>query len=190
MPMQRRQRLGNLAWVDLEMTGLDPTTDVILQAAVVITDSDLQPLEEKSFDIWQPEDALGSMTPFVRDMHEKSGILHRVRASRQDILEAERGLLERISGWCAYPAILCGNSIAQDRRFIERQMPGVDRYLHYRMIDVSSFKVLMRMWYGEVAEFSKPESGAHEALFDVHQSIAELRFYRERFLCQATASGC
>ena len=183
-PMQRQQLPTHLAWIDLEMTGLNPDKDVILQAALVITNSSLENLEEVSFDIWQPEQSLASMSLFVRDMHEKNGLLQRSRQSRVECRDAERGLLERISGWCTFPAILCGNTIGQDRRFIDRYMPALAGYLHYRMVDVSSFKVLMQLWYGAKAEFKKPEAGAHNALFDIRQSIAELQFYRSQFLQQ------
>ena len=182
--MQRQQQPTNLAWIDLEMTGLNPDKDVILQAALVVTNSNLENLEEVSFDIWQPEQSLESMSLFVRDMHEKNGLLQRSRHSRIECRDVERGLLERISGWCTFPAILCGNTIGQDRRFIERYMPALAGYLHYRMVDVSSLKVLMQLWYGAKAEFKKPEAGAHDALFDIRQSIAELQFYKDKFLLQ------
>jgi oligoribonuclease len=172
----------NLVWIDLEMTGLDPCTDAILQAAVVITDPILTVLEEYSCDVWQPPDTLEKMSPFVRDMHTKNGLLERVAKSRIDLRAAERHLLERIAGWCDYPATLCGNSVGQDKRFLEVYMPGLARYLHYRIVDVSSLKVLMRLWYGEDAEYKKPDELEHDALFDVHQSIAELAFYRKKYL--------
>jgi oligoribonuclease len=174
----RTQTDGNLAWLDLEMTGLDPQTDVILQAALIITDRALNPLEELVCDIWQPEDALAKMTPFVRDMHEQNGLIARVRASRVDVGAAERKLLERVCGWCAFPAILCGNTIGQDKRFVERWMPGLAGYLSYRTIDVTSLKLLAKLWYGETAVFSKPALGEHDALVDIQNSIAELKFYR------------
>ncbi len=180
--MQRQQQPSNLVWIDLEMTGLNPEKDVILQAAIVITNPALETLEEACFDIWQPENCLTSVSPFVREMHEKSGLLKRSRESKVECRDAERKLLERVSGWCAFPAVLCGNSIGQDRRFIDRYMPGLAGYLHYRMVDVSSLKVLMQLWYGAKGEFKKPESGAHDALFDIHQSIEELKFYRSNFL--------
>jgi oligoribonuclease len=180
--MQRTQQPSNLAWIDLEMTGLDAEKDVILQAALIVTNRELETLEEVSFDIWQPEVNLSTMSPFVRDMHDNNGLLKRSKESRLECREVERRFLERISGWCAFPAMLCGNSIGQDRRFINRYMPGLAGYLHYRMVDVSSFKVMMQLWYGSTGEFKKPEAGAHDALFDVRQSIEELKFYRSRFL--------
>ena len=175
---QRRQAEGNLAWLDLEMTGLDPQADVILQAALIITDSQLTPLEEFVCDVWQPPSALERMTPFVRNMHEKNGLLARVAASRFDIGFLEKLLLERVSGWCAYPAVLCGNSIGHDKRFVERWMPGLAGYLSYRTVDVSSLKILTKLWYGDAAAYSKPTTQEHDALFDIHQSIAELSHYK------------
>jgi len=180
--MQRTQQPTNLAWIDLEMTGLDPEQDVILQAALIVTNPQLEALEEVSFDVWQPEACLSTMSPFVRDMHEKNGLLKRSKESRFECREVERRFLERISGWCAFPAMLCGNTIGQDRRFINKYMPGLAGYLHYRMVDVSSLKVLVNLWYGNAGEYKKPEAGAHDALFDVRQSIEELKFYRSRFL--------
>jgi oligoribonuclease len=174
----RRQSEGNLAWLDLEMTGLDPSADVILQAAVIITSPGLEPLEQFSCDVWQPDSALQRMTPFVRQMHEKNGLLSRVAASRVDIGFLEKLLLERISGWCPYPALLCGNSIGHDKRFVERWMPGLAGYLSYRTVDVSSLKILVKQWYGDGAAYSKPTTREHDALFDIQQSIAELSHYR------------
>jgi oligoribonuclease len=175
----RTQKDGNLAWLDLEMTGLDAQNDVILQAALIITNSDLVPLEEFVCDIWQPEDALARMTPFVRDMHENTGLTPRVRKSKLDLGAAERKLMERVTGWCAYGAILCGNSIGQDKRFVDRWLPGLSGYLSYRTVDVTSIKILAKIWYGEAGVFPKPTQGEHDALVDIKNSIAELSFYRQ-----------
>jgi oligoribonuclease len=180
--VQRTPTQANLAWVDLEMTGLDPERDAILQAALIVTTADLEPLEEYCVDVWQPDAVLARMGPFVREMHEKTGLAQRVSASKVELRDAERALLERVSGWCTYPAMLCGNTIGQDRRFIDRYMPALAGYLHYRMIDVSTLKTLARLWYGEPAVFQKPEEGAHDALFDIQQSILELAFYRRSLL--------
>lgn len=174
----RTQQEGNLVWLDLEMTGLDPQRDVILQAALIVTTKDLTPLEEYACDIWQPEEELKKMTPFVRDMHEKNGLIERVRGSKLELQSAEKRLLERVAGWCPYPAVLCGNSVGQDKRFVERYMPGLAGYLSYRIVDVSSVKLLARAWYGEIATFQKPEEGEHDALVDIRNSIAELSHYR------------
>jgi oligoribonuclease len=174
----RTQKEGNLAWLDLEMTGLDAQHDVILQAALIITDSALQPLEEFVCDIWQPDEALARMVPFVRDMHETTGLTARVRASKIDLGAAERKLMDRVTGWCAFGAILCGNSIGQDKRFVDRWLPGLSGYLSYRTVDVTSIKILAKLWYGEAATFSKPTQGEHDALVDIKNSISELSHYR------------
>jgi len=174
----RIQKEGNLAWLDLEMTGLDAQSDVILQAALIITTADLKPLEEFVCDIWQPDEALGRMTPFVRDMHLTTGLSERVRSSKLDLGAAERKLMERVTGWCPYGAILCGNSIGQDKRFVDRWLPGLSGYLSYRTVDVTSIKILAKLWYGEAGVFSKPTLGEHDALVDIKNSIAELSHYR------------
>jgi oligoribonuclease len=174
----RRQAEGNLVWLDLEMTGLDPQADVILQAAMIITNADLEPLDELVYDVWQPPSALERMTPYVRQMHEKNGLLARVAASGTDIGFLEKVLLEHVATWCTYPAVLCGNSIGHDKRFVERAMPGLAGYLSYRTVDVSSLKILAKRWYGDAAGYAKPTTQEHDALFDIRQSIAELSHYR------------
>ena len=174
----RTQSATNLAWLDLEMTGLDPQTDVILQAALIVTDAQLNVLEEFVCDIWQPDEHLARMVPFVKDMHETTGLSERVRKSKIDLLVAERKLLERVAGWCTYPAVLCGNTIGQDKRFVDQWMPGLSGYLSYRTIDVTSIKLIARAWYGEQAIYEKPVKGEHDALVDIKNSIAELSHYR------------
>lgn len=178
-PPQRQQSPTNLVWLDLEMTGLDARVDAILQAAVIITSAELAPLEQFSCDIWQPEATLARMTPFVRDMHEKTGLLARVRQSKTELRRAEQQMLEMVSGWCPYGAVLCGNSIWQDRRFVDQYLPGLAGYLTYRMIDVSSVKLLAKTWFGPTAVYTKPPEGEHDALVDVRNSIAELAHYRK-----------
>jgi oligoribonuclease len=170
---------NNLVWIDLEMTGLNAATDVILQAALVITTGDLEPLAEVVMDIKQPEEALAGMSPFVRDMHTRTGLIERVRNTTIDLAHAESVLADRIVAWCPPPATLCGNSVWNDRRFIARYMPRLDQTLHYRIVDVSSLKVLAQRWFGASAVFNKPAAGEHDALVDVHNSIAELRHYRK-----------
>lgn len=174
----RQQSSSNLAWLDMEMTGLDPQEDVILQAALIITDAQLNVLEEYVCDVWQPDALLARMVPFVKEMHETTGLTERVRKSRVDLLVAERKLLERVAGWCTYPAVLCGNTIGQDKRFVDQWMPGLSGYLSYRTIDVTSLKLLARAWYGEEAVYDKPVKGEHDALVDIRNSIAELAHYR------------
>jgi oligoribonuclease len=146
----------NLVWIDLEMTGLDANVDVILQAALVVTSSDLEPLAEAAADIQQPDDALARMTPFVREMHTRTGLIERVRSSQTTLADAERVLVEVVSRFAVAPAVLCGNSVWADRRFISRYMPALDSLLHYRIIDVSSIKELALRWYGPSAVFEKP----------------------------------
>lgn len=176
---KRTQDRTNLVWIDLEMTGLDPRTNVILQAALIVTDAELNPLESYCVDIWQPEAELDKMVPFVRNMHEKNGLIERVRASTVELGHAEQELLARISGWCPYRPVLCGNTIGSDRKFLDAYMPAVGGYLHYRMVDVSSLKVLAGLWYPD-AQYDKPREAQHDALFDIEQSIAELSHYRKK----------
>jgi oligoribonuclease len=176
---RRKQAATNLCWLDLEMTGLDEQNDAIIQAALIVTNAELEPLEEFVCDIWQPEAALAKMTPFVREMHEKTGLLERVRKSTIDLGAAEKAMIERVTGWCTYPATLCGSSIGYDKRFVDRWMPGLSGYLSYRTIDVSSLKLLARLWYGDSAAFQKQTEGEHDALFDIRQSLTELGFYRK-----------
>jgi len=179
----RKQTPGALAWIDLEMTGLDPQRDAILQAAVIVTDAELKPLESYVCDVWQPPGALDAMVPFVRAMHEKNGLLDRLAVSEVDVARAEQELLVRVAGWCPYPATICGNSIGSDKGFIERWMPGLAGYLHYRVLDVSSLKLLAKMW-NPSARFAKPTTREHDALFDIENSIAELAHYRKHLLKQ------
>lgn len=169
---------SNIAFLDLEMTGLSPERDVIIQAALIITNKELEPLDEYVCDIWQPEEALAVMSPFVRDMHDKNGLIDRVRASRIDLREAERQLLTRISALCPHPAVLAGNSVWVDRMFLQKYMPAVTGFLHYRMIDVTSVRLLVDRWVGASGTFNKPSAGEHDALVDTRNCIAELRHYR------------
>jgi oligoribonuclease len=168
----------NLVFIDLEMTGLDTQIDVILQAALIITTKDLDPLDEVAVDIHQPDQALALMSPFVREMHTRTGLIERVRRAELDLPGAERILLGRIAALCPPPATLCGNSVWSDRRFIERYMPELDRHLHYRIVDVSSLKILADRWYGDAAVFPRSAAGEHDALVDIRNSVAELRHYR------------
>jgi len=167
-------------WMDLEMTGLDVERCVILQIATVITDASLREVESLDIVVQQPEEAFEQMIPFVRQMHTKNGLLERVRASRRSLAEAEARTLQLISRYVRQDeGILVGNSIWMDRLFLRRHMPRLETYLHHRQIDVSSLKVLCQTWYGERGTAPDKES-QHTALEDVRDSIAELRFYRER----------
>lgn len=167
-----------LVWIDLEMTGLDPDRHVILQAALVVTTSELEELDHLAIDIFQPEPALAGMSPLVSEMHAATGLVERVRRSTVDLAQAEAALMARVRKWCSGPATLCGNSIWSDRLFLSRYMPGLTALLHYRMVDVSSLKVLAGRWYGQEAVFPKPTAGQHDALVDARNSIAELAHYR------------
>ncbi len=170
---------AHLAWVDLEMTGLDVETDVILQAAVIVTDAELNVLEELAVDVWQPESALERMTPFVRDMHEKNGLLARVRKSRVDVRKAQESLLGVVARHCSYPATLCGNSIWQDKKFLDKYMPALAGYTHYRLLDVSAIKTVVLRYYPQDLHFKKSSAGEHDALTDIRNSIAEFRHYQK-----------
>ncbi len=166
-------------WLDLEMTGLDDKSCVILQMAVIITDGSLNELAMLEQTIWQPESALETMTPFVRKMHTDNGLLAAVRASQVGVAEAEQRALEVLTQHVPYrKGVLAGNSIWQDRRFLLRHMPSFEQYLHYRQIDVSTIKVLSRAWYGAKGE-APGKASDHTALGDIRASIAELRWYQE-----------
>ena len=182
MSEQRSERRERLIWTDLEMTGLDPRVDSIVQIAVVVTELDsFEELEVFEMPIWQPESRLEVMSPFVRNMHESSGLLAKIRASKSSLLDAERKALEIVARWCnPQQGILAGNTIWQDRRFLASAMPVLEGFLHFRQVDVTSFKILARSWIGERATF--PKAKAHTALEDVRASMAELRFYKEKFL--------
>lgn len=172
----------NLVWIDLEMTGLDPTYDVIIQAALVVTNSELETRASVVLDIWQPQVALDRMTPFVRDMHERTGLLGRIAESRVDVRDAERQLLACVARHCAYPATLCGNTVGMDKRFLEQYMPALAGFLHYRILDVSSLKIIAQRYYGADVQFRKPAGREHDALFDIENSIAEFAHYRQHLL--------
>ena len=173
--------VANLVWIDLEMTGLDPEADAIIEMATIITDSDLNVMAEGPvLAIWQPEVLLAGMDEWNQTHHSASGLVDRVRQSEVRTVEAEAQTLAFVEKYVERgTAPLCGNTIWQDRRFVERYMPGLARYLHYRMIDVSSLKALAQRWYGDSAVFNKPREGAHDALVDIQNSIAELKHYRD-----------
>ncbi|MBX3700061.1 MAG: oligoribonuclease [Dokdonella sp.] len=180
---------GNLIWIDLEMTGLDPDADSILEIATVVTDRDLNVLAEgPEFAIVHPLARLEAMDDWNRNQHSKSGLWQRVLDSTVDIASAEARTVAFLHDWVAAgKSPMCGNSICQDRRFLYRLMPRLERYFHYRNLDVSTIKELARRWAPEVARGFSKES-AHTALSDVRDSIAELRYYRP-FLGRIGAAG-
>jgi oligoribonuclease len=170
-----------LVWIDCEMTGLDPQVDVLVEIAVVVTDSELTLLDD-GLDILIATDPakLEGMEDVVRDMHTSSGLLEALATATTTVEEAEQQVLDYVQRWVPdrRKAPLCGNSIATDRTFITRYMPKLDDHLHYRMIDVSSIKELARRWYPR-AYFNAPaKNGGHRAFADIVDSITELRYYR------------
>ncbi len=168
-------------WVDLEMTGLDVESCAILEMAVIITRKDLEPLAELERVVWQPDEVLARMEPYVREMHTSNGLLDRVRTSRHSLRDVESEAVALVAQHCAFrEGILAGNSVHADRRFLARYMPTFERFLHYRQVDVSTLKVLTRAWFPGVAAFEK-EGKDHTALADIRASIAELRHYRQTF---------
>jgi oligoribonuclease len=173
---------GALVWVDCEMTGLDLTKDVMIEIAALVTDGDLNVLGEGvDLVIHAPDELLDAMLPVVAEMHASSGLTDEVRASVVTIAQAQAQVLDYIRAFAPQPgtAPLCGNSIGTDRGFIARDMPELDSFLHYRMIDVSSVKELARRWYPRVY-FGQPAKGlAHRALADIRESIRELAYYRQ-----------
>jgi oligoribonuclease len=170
-----------LVWIDCEMTGLDLSKDALVEIAVLVTDSELNILDDGVDVVIHAEDAvLDTMPDVVRDMHANSGLTTLVRASTVTVAEAEAQVLDYVRKHIPDPrtAPLCGNSIATDRGFIARDMPALDGHLHYRMIDVSSIKELCRRWYPRIY-YAQPDKGlAHRALADITESIRELAYYR------------
>ena len=178
-PKVRNKSQKYVLWVDLEMTGLDPDTDSILEIATVVTDKDLNPLAEgPEFALRHPLERLEAMDDWNRNQHRKSGLWQRVLDSEVDIATAEALTVEFLAQWVPVgKSPMCGNSICQDRRFLHRLMPRLERYFHYRNLDVSTIKELARRWAPEVSRGFSKES-AHTALSDVRDSIAELAYYR------------
>ena len=171
----------NLIWIDLEMTGLSPDSDLIIEIATVVTTAQLAVVAEGPvIAIHQEEAALARMDDWNRHHHGASGLLARVRASGAASADAERQTLDFLAQHVpAGASPMCGNSICQDRRFLARYMPALERHFHYRNLDVSTLKELARRWYPGVAGALVKQS-AHQARADILESIAELRFYRER----------
>jgi oligoribonuclease len=186
-----RKPEDRLVWIDLEMTGLDVERHVIVEIACLVTDSELE-LVDDGIDIvvHQDAEAMSAMDDFVRKMHTKSGLLPQIEASTVDLATAGARVLEYVKGHVpdTGQAPLCGNSIGVDRRFLDRGLPELDQYLHYRSIDVSSLKELCRRWYPEIYRGRPSKKETHRALDDIRESVAELRYYRETMLKPAEAA--
>ena len=177
------QDQNNLVWLDMEMTGLDPDKDRIIEIAIVVTDSQLKALAEAPVAVVHQADAvLDAMDDWNRSTHSRSGLIDKVKASRLSEASAEDQLIAFLAQHVpAKTSPMCGNSICQDRRFLARHMPRLEAYFHYRNLDVSTLKELAKRWKPEVAK-GLSKQGKHEALADIYESIEELKYYREHLL--------
>jgi oligoribonuclease len=174
---------GNLIWIDMEMSGLSPDNDRVLELAIVITDGQLNVVAEGPVKVvHQADDVFERMDSWNKSTHKKSGLIDRVKAATGDEAQVEAELIAFLSQHVlANTSPMCGNSICQDRRFLARHMPKLEAFFHYRNLDVSTLKELARRWKpGIMAGFAK--HGKHEALADIHESIEELKYYKEKFL--------
>jgi oligoribonuclease len=176
------------------MTGLDPATDVIVEVATLVTDDELEIVAEgPDLVIHQPDELLETMDPIVVEMHTRSGLLEAIRASPISLADAGAATLDFIRRHVPEPRSvpLCGNSIGTDRRFLATYLPEIEAHLHYRSIDVSSVKELVRRWYPKIAQGRPQKVGQHRALDDIRESIEELRYYRDRVFVprESIASG-
>jgi oligoribonuclease len=180
----------NLIWIDLEMTGLIPERNRIIEIATIVTDSNLEIVAEgPMIAVHQPDEALAAMDEWNTRQHGQSGLTQRVRDSRIGEAEAERQTLEFLARWVpAGKSPMCGNSICQDRRFLARWMPALEKHFHYRHLDVSTVKELCLRWAPDLAKGFSKES-THLALADIRDSIAELKYYRDNFLKLPMASA-
>ena len=174
---------ANLVWIDMEMSGLDPERDRVLEIAVLVTDGELNVIAEgPNLVVHQSEEVLAGMDEWNTTHHGASGLIDRVRASTIDDSVAESAVLGFVQEHCApRTAPLCGNSVHQDRRFLVRYMPALEAYLHYRIVDVSTIKELGSRWYPAAYERRPPKRAQHRAMDDIRESLEELRYYREAF---------
>ena len=174
---------NNLAWLDLEMTGLDPDGDRIIEIAIVVTDAQLQTVAEGPvLAVHQPDPVLDAMDAWNKSTHGRSGLVDRVRESKLSEADAEARMLAFLAEHVpAKASPMCGNSICQDRRFLARWMPKLEAHFHYRNLDVSTLKELARRWRPDLAK-GLVKQGKHEALADIYESIDELKYYRDSFL--------
>lgn len=172
-----------LIWIDMEMSGLNPETDRVLEVAIVITDAQLNTVAESpALVVHQPDSVLDAMDNWNKSTHKKSGLIDRVKASTMSDADVEDRMVEFLARYVpAGVSPICGNSVHQDRRFLVKYMPKLDAYFHYRLIDVSTLKELTRRWKPEVLT-GMVKHGKHEALADIHESIEELRYYRAQIM--------
>jgi len=174
---------GNLIWIDLEMTGLEPDKDVIIEIATLVTDADLNTLAEGPIiAVHQSDEILSGMDEWNTRQHGQSGLVDRVKASDTDTAAAEQKTIDFLTQWVpAGKSPICGNSICQDRRFLANYMPTLEAYFHYRNLDVSSLKILAQQWNPSVAN-GVEKMGSHLAMDDIKDSVAELQHYKKYFL--------
>jgi oligoribonuclease len=180
-----------LVWMDLEMTGLEPARDVIVEIATLVTDDELNILAEgPDLVVHQSDDVLATMDPYVREMHARSGLLPAIRASDITLEQAGEQTLAFIKHHATVERTvpLCGNSIGTDRRFLAAYLPDIENWLHYRCVDVSSVKELVRRWYPQVRSERPRKAGSHRALDDIRESVNELRYYRDRVFLPRTST--
>jgi oligoribonuclease len=177
------QDASRLIWIDMEMTGLDPDKDRIIEVAIVITDNDLETVVESPALVVHQDDAtLAAMDAWNQSTHARTGLIDKVKASTLDEAAVETAMLDFLREQVpARVSPMCGNSICQDRRFLARWMPKLEDYFHYRNLDVSTLKELAKRWKPEMAR-GIVKRGAHTALADIHESIDELKYYRQNFL--------
>ncbi len=172
-----------LIWIDMEMSGLNPETDRVLEVAIVITDAQLNTVAEApTLVVHQPDSVLDAMDNWNKSTHKKSGLIDRVKASALTDADVENRMVEFLAQYVpSGVSPICGNSVHQDRRFLVKYMPKLDAYFHYRLIDVSTLKELARRWKPDVLG-GMVKHGKHEALADIHESIEELRYYRAQIM--------
>ena len=184
--MEPTKSKDNLVWIDMEMTGLDPKKEGIIEMASIVTDKNLNTLEEgPNLILHQSQKLLKTMDRWNKTHHKKSGLLDAVKKSKITVKRAEKLTLDFLKKYCLPgKSLLCGNAVHHDRRFIIKYMPKLDKFLHYRHIDVTTLKALVKWWYPKNKNLPKKKD-AHRALDDIRESIEELRFYRETYFKEA-----